>query len=444
MANERGYAVREHHAEPFDLPALAAAAPVSASLYSKGAAVTRLERWILRRILDVLGHPPFAIALWNGEEIRAFGTVARSALMIRSRAALYRLCLNPHVFLGELYARGDIDVRGDLGVFLQDAFRAYETALARRPYLVRVWRERRPRRGSEEASRAHIRHHYDLGDGFYQLWLDHAAMQYTCGYYPRPGMSLEAAQIAKMHHICRKLRLQPGETVVEAGCGWGGLALFMARTYGVTVTAYNLSKRQIEYARKRAADQGLAERVMFIEDDYRNIRGHYDAFVSVGMLEHVGAAHYRAFGSVIDRCLKDHGRGLIHCIGRNQAYRVNSWVEKRIFPGTYAPTLREIMEVLEPHALSVLDIENLRLHYVRTLCDWLARFEHHAERVGGEHGEEFVRAWRLYLCGSIASFTTGWLQVFQVAFSRPGLNDLPASRAYLYAASPPHADLGLQ
>jgi cyclopropane-fatty-acyl-phospholipid synthase len=220
--------------------------------------------------------------------------------------------------------------------------------------------------------------------------------------------------------------------VVEAGCGWGGLARHMARHYGVTVRSYNISSEQIRYARDKARAQGLDGRVEYVEDDYRNIAGKYDVFVSVGMLEHVGRSNYRVLGRVIDRCLGAQGRGLIHSIGRNRPAPMNAWIEKRIFPGAYPPTLGEMTEIFEPYRLSVLDVENLRLHYAQTLTHWLERFERDVFAIEKTYDKVFVRAWRLYLAGSIASFTTGHLQLFQVAFTRERDNDLPSSRVHLY------------
>jgi cyclopropane-fatty-acyl-phospholipid synthase len=203
----------------------------------------------------------------------------------------------------------------------------------------------------------------------------------------------------------------------------------MARHYGVTVRAFNISSEQIAYARTRAHEEGLSNRIEFVEDDYRNVHGTYDVFVSIGMLEHVGARDFPALGRVIDRSLTEGGRGLLHFIGRNQESPLNSWIRKRIFPGAYAPTLREVLEhVLEPHGFSVLDVENLRLHYAQTLAHWRRRFDDNSRQVATMFDDTFVRAWRLYLTGSQASFTTGWLQLFQVAFARGGSNAIPWTR----------------
>ena len=200
-------------------------------------------------------------------------------------------------------------------------------------------------------------------------------MVYTCAYFPNQDTSLEEAQEAKFDLVCRKLWLRPGETVVEAGCGWGTLAMYMAEHYGVKVKAFNISHEQIRVAREMAKQKGLSSMVEFVEDDYRNITGRYDAFVSVGMLEHVGREHYPELGQVIQRTIGDQGRGLLHFIGRCRALPFSVWIRKRIFPGAYAPSLRESMEVLEPQRFYVLDVEDLRPHYARTIEHWLGRFE---------------------------------------------------------------------
>ena len=259
-------------------------------------------------------------------------------------------------------------------------------------------------------------------------------MQYTCAYFPEPGMTLEAAQLAKMDHVCRKLRLRPGERVFEAGCGWGGFALHMAREYGVEVRACNISREQIRYAHRHArAARASATASSFIEDDYRNISGKCDVFVSVGMLEHVGPENYGTLGEVIDRCLAPQGRGLIHTIGRNRPEPMNAWIERRIFPGAQPPSLGQMMAIFEPRDFSVLDVENLRLHYAETLRHWTARYLAAIDEVRAGARRGFARAWQLYLAGSIAAFTTGTMQLFQVLFARGGNNDLPATRRHLYA-----------
>jgi cyclopropane-fatty-acyl-phospholipid synthase len=395
--------------------------------------VYAIERFLARQILSFAGNAPISLVLWNGEEVGVGDARSIARIHVRDRAALWKLCLNPDLHFGDLYSFGRVDIEGDFIRFLESVYRGGGTPSTVADALRGVQRFlNRPRRNTLARSRDHISHHYDLGNDFYERWLDNEAMQYTCAYYPEPELTLEQAQRAKMDLVCRKLRLRPGDRVVEAGCGWGGLARHMAGHYGVTVHSYNISHEQIRYARDKARQQGLEGRVEYVEDDYRNIRGEYDVFVSVGMLEHVGRDNYRVLGRVIDGCLTEHGRGLVHSIGRNRPEPMNAWIEKRIFPGAYPPSLREMMEIFEPYCLSVLDVENLRLHYAQTLSHWLERFERDVFDIEKTYDKAFVRAWRLYLAGSIATFTTGYLQLFQVVFARERDNELPSSRAHLY------------
>ncbi len=294
-------------------------------------------------------------------------------------------------------------------------------------------------RNSLRGSRKNIHQHYDLQTEFYRLWLD-PHLLYTCAYFPSESATLEEAQVAKMEYVCRKLRLQPGEHVVDAGCGWGALALYMAKHYGVTVRAFNISHEQTLWARWRARELGLNQRVEFVEDDYRNISSKCEAFVSVGMLEHVGLEHYQKLGEIIHRSLDTAGRGLLHFIGRNKPCSFSAWTRKRIFPGAYAPTLRQALDILEPHDFSVVDVENLRPHYARTLECWLNRFEKSVDQVEEMFGPDFVRMWRLYLAGAIAGFRAGTLQLFQVVFARTACHQMPWTRAHLYAQGQDHAE----
>jgi len=390
----------------------------------------RLMRGVLRR----LGDPRIEFVLWSGERIATAKEPPIARVRIADRRTLLELCVRGQVGLGDAYADGCLEVDGDLGQIIEEVYRcsaqaAAATGLAAR----RPSRSRRARRNTLAGSRDNIHRHYDIGNEFYSLWLGET-MAYTCAYYPTRDATLEEAQVAKMDHVCRKLRLSPSEAVIEAGFGWGTLALHMARRYGVTVRAFNISEEQVRFARERAAALGLTRQVEFIHDDYRNISGRCDAFVSVGMLEHVGSENYRRLGGVIARCLKPDGRGLIHSIGRNWPAPLHPWIERRIFPGAYPPSLKEMMEIFEPWDLSVLDVENLRLHYARTLEHWWQAFERARDRVAALFDERFVRMWRLYLAGSMAAFKAGELQLFQVVFAPGRSNALPWTRAHLYGS----------
>ena len=388
------------------------------------------ERYLLRRVLDAMGSPRFAVALWDGFKVSPKDAAPVATVNVHSRSALNQLLRQGDMGFGDAFSNGGISVEGDLVAMLVAAFTVPEpTGIAA---VVKSLQQRKPRANTKDGSRENIHHHYDIGNDFYRLWLD-KEMQYTCAYFPEDDLTIEAAQQAKMDHVCRKLQLRPGDRVAEAGCGWGGLARHMALNYGAKVSSWNVSAEQVQYATDRAKAEGYDDRVTYVLDDYRNITGEYDAFVSVGMLEHVGLDNYTELGSVVDRCLTQNGRALVHTIGRNRPRLMNAWIEKRIFPGAYPPTLKEMMEIFEPNRFSVLDVENLRLHYAKTLAHWLARYDASDEQVQAEFGEDFARAWRLYLAGSQAAFLAGGLQLFQVVFTRERNNELAATRHHLYS-----------
>ncbi|PYT48172.1 MAG: cyclopropane-fatty-acyl-phospholipid synthase [Acidobacteria bacterium] len=393
---------------------------------------SRIDEWMLQKVYRAAGQPAVRLGLRNGVEVSPKGALPAANIVIQDRKTLFRLLLDPEAEFGDAYSKGRITLDGDLVSSLEIVYRSM-TEVAHPSWYVNLVSKcmEYVQRNSLRGSRRNIQQHYDLNTDFYQLWLD-PQLVYTCAYYPSPGATLEQAQVAKLDYVCRKVQLQPGERVVEAGCGWGALAIHMAKNFGVTVRAFNISREQILVARRRANELGLSHRVEFIEDDYRNIAGECDAFVSVGMLEHVGRQHYRDLGSIIHRSLAKNGRGLLHFIGHNHPLPFSTWTRKHIFPGAYAPTLGEVMQVFEPWDLSVLDVENLRLHYAKTLEHWLARFEKREQQISEMFSPEFMRAWRLYLAESVAGFRVGTLQLFQIVFARTDCRRIPWTRAHLY------------
>jgi cyclopropane-fatty-acyl-phospholipid synthase len=395
--------------------------------------VTWLDRWLVRKMVDVVGNPPVRISLWDGVEVTPPCDNPVAIMLYGDRGALLKTILNPELHWGDLYCSGRVIFEGDLAEFMQVIYDGIRDK--GKPGFIRraiIWLGHRRIFNSFDRARENIHHHYDIGNEFYKLWLDEEEMQYTCAYYPDDSMTLEQAQVAKLHHVCRKLALKPGDTVVEAGCGWGGLARFMAKHYDVKVTAYNISREQVKYARQRAEEEGLSDQVEYVLDDYRKIHGQFDVFVSIGMLEHVAIHDYEELGDIVKRCLKFDGRGLIHTIGRATEGPMNAWIERRIFPGARPPALSQMMDIFEPNRLAVYDVENIRLHYARTLEEWAKRFEQHKEQITEMMDEEFVKAWGLYLYGSIAAFNSGELQLFQVVFHHTESHEVPWSRHYIY------------
>ena len=389
------------------------------------------EAFAINKILQLIGSPRVTVRLWDDSCNGASEAEAVGTININHRRAFYHILRASDLGFGDQYSAGGIDITGNLVDVLKEVFSCREAAIGTsKTMLLRPNRSRRPNHTQRHAQ-GNIHHHYDVGNTFYKLWLDQE-MQYTFAYFSDPELTLEQAQQAKMDHVCRKLQLKPGDRVIEAGCGWGGLSRHMALHYGVSVTAYNISREQLHHAQERAKSEGYDHQVTYVEDDYRNIQGQCDAFVSVGMLEHVGPINYPALGDVMHQVLTEEGRGLIHTIGRNRPRPMSAWVDRRIFPGAYPPTLGEMMKVFEGHSFSVLDVENLRLHYAKTLTHWLARYEAANASVTEIFDDTFVRAWRLYLSSSIACFLSGGLQLFQVVFARGEKNAVPWSRQHLY------------
>jgi cyclopropane-fatty-acyl-phospholipid synthase len=404
-----------HSAQTFPVATLSSSRAESAS--------TAFDRFALRCIQRPFASAPIRFVLWDGWEAAGPADTPVATIVINNRPALFRWLWDPELNFGEAYMFGAVEVRGDLVRMLEEVYRAWPEVKRRDEGIGR-------RRDNDvRKARENVHHHYDLGNDFYRRWLDDQLL-YTCAYFRDPASTLEEAQVAKMDLVCRKLCLRSGERVVEAGCGWGALAIFMARRYGVDVWAFNVSSEQIAYARERAAREGLSGRVHFIEDDYRNVEGRFDAFVSVGMLEHVGLSEFETLGGVIDRALTPEGRGLLHFIGRNQPMPLNAWIRRRIFPGAYPPTIAEVSQhVLEPQDFSMLDVENIRLHYAKTLEHWSERFNAKADEIEAMFDAPFVRAWRLYLAGSQAAFASGFMQLFQIVFARGHSNAIPWTRS---------------
>jgi cyclopropane-fatty-acyl-phospholipid synthase len=392
-----------------------------------------IDRSLIRWLMKQVGNPRISVRLWNGDEFDITSDRPIACMEIRDRRAIFDMIRTASVGFGESYARGLIEIRGDFLAFINEISAALTQKREDDYWMPKIQSMLYALRRYNSLSRSqhNVHHHYDLGNDFYQLWLDER-MVYTCAYYDTPEATLAEAQVAKLDHVCRKLKLRPGQKVIEAGCGWGALAMHMAEHYGVNVLAYNNSKEQVAYAKQRSKELGLDDRVTFVEDDYRKIEDRCDAFVSVGMLEHVGRSHYKTLGELIKRSLKPDGYGLIHTIGRSYPAQMDPWIVKHIFPGGHAPSLSEMMAIFEPFRFSVLDVENLRPHYARTCAAWLENFEQVFDEVKDMYSEEFARMWRLYLAGSSAGFQSGTLQLFQVLFTPRANHSVPWTRAYQY------------
>ena len=366
-----------------------------------------------------------------------FGTEAQPAITVRLHDPKlhWKLALNPGLYAGEAWMDGTLTVEdGSLYDFL-DLFgrnlgtaglKSFKSPLRHLKRLKRGYHRLNDRWRSER----NVAHHYDLSDEMYGLFLD-SERQYTCAYHPTGTEDIETAQRLKERHIAAKLRLRPGMRVADLGCGWGSLAMYLARHHDVDVTAVTLSKEQVAWGNARARELGLADRVRLLHKDYREVEGTFDRVVSIGMLEHVGVRQYGRMFERIRALLPQHGVALVHSIGRVLGPgSTNPWIKKYIFPGGYIPALSEVLPSIERSGLWVTDIEVLRLHYAYTLKQWRERFVANWDKAAALYDERFCRMWEYYLATSEISFRHLDNMNFQiqVAVDR---NTLPIARDYM-------------
>jgi len=356
---------------------------------------------------------------------------------IHDRRAMLALALNPELAAGELYMDGRLTVEnGDIADLLELA--SLNLSNQKPPALLRMLRNVRrlanpiKQRNRPRRAKRNVAHHYDLSGRLYDLFLDRDR-QYSCAYFSNPRMTLEQAQAAKKRHVAAKLHLdRPGLKVLDIGCGWGGLAMDLARDARAKVTGVTLSEEQLALARRRAAEAGLSRACRFELADYRQVEGVFDRIVSVGMFEHVGEPYYDTYFGKIAESLAPEGVALIHTIGCPLGPGAfNPWIAKYIFPGGYIPALSEMTAAVERAGLLVSDVEVLRRHYALTLRAWRKRFTAHREEAARLYDERFCRMWEFYLAGCEMAFRHGGLVVFQLQLiKRP--DALPITRDYMY------------
>jgi cyclopropane-fatty-acyl-phospholipid synthase len=360
------------------------------------------------------------------------GTGRPVAVRFTSARAQRAVLFDPELKLGEAYMDGTlVTEQGSIADLLelllrQEPIGAPGWAL---PRLVRYLFRRLQQLNLPARARCNVAHHYDLDGRLYSLFLD-ADQQYSCAYFEAPDQSLDDAQLAKKRHLAAKLRVTPGAKVLDIGCGWGGLALYLAEIAGAQVTGITLSQEQYQRARSRASERGRQD-VTFELSDYRDLAGRFDRIVSVGMFEHVGVGFYDAFFNKCAKLLAEDGVALLHTIGRSSPPGItNPWIAKYIFPGGYIPALSEVLPVIERAGLIVTDIEVLQLHYAATLKAWRQRFLAHRDEVLRLYDQRFVRMWEFDLACSEMAFRQGDMVVFQIQMAkRKGV--IPATRDYV-------------
>jgi len=361
------------------------------------------------------------------------GTGRPVSVRFASRGAEWGIVLNPELKFGESYMDGTFVVeQGSIADVLAITLGQGADAppWARPLGLLRFLWRRLSQFNPRPRARRNVAHHYDLDGRLYSLFLD-ADRQYSCAYFQSPGQSLDDAQLAKKRHLTAKLRLEPDKRVLDIGCGWGGLGLYLAEIGGADVTGITLSQEQHAIANEWAAEKGLAERARFRLQDYRDLTERFDRIISVGMFEHVGVNHYETFFRKSAQLLADDGVMVLHSIGRSEGPNVTSpWISKYIFPGGYIPSLSEVLPAIEKADLLVTDIEILRLHYAETLKAWRERFLAYREEVERIYDRRFVRMWEFYLAASEMSFRENNMMVFQIQLTKRQ-DVVPMTRDYI-------------
>jgi cyclopropane-fatty-acyl-phospholipid synthase len=356
------------------------------------------------------------------------------AVRFTCAAAERALLLDPELALGEIYMDGTFIIEqgslSDLLAMIQSQTETNVPGWLKPMRFLRYCKRRLQQFNSRRRARNNVAHHYDLDGRLYSIFLDDDR-QYSCAYFETPGQTLDDAQLAKKRHLAAKLVLEPGRHVLDIGCGWGGLALYLAEHCDAQVTGITLSEEQFTRARGRAAEKGLAHKVTIQLQDYRDMRQRFDRIVSVGMFEHVGVGFYDAFFRQCANVLADDGIVLLHAIGRAEGPNVtNPWIAKYIFPGGYIPALSEVLPAIERSGLLVTDIEILRLHYADTLKAWRERFLARREEVERLYDARFCRMWEFYLTSSETAFRNWQLMVFQIQLAKRH-DVVPLTRDYI-------------
>ncbi len=349
-----------------------------------------------------------------------------------------QLLLKPELYTGEAYMDGRLTIEQGTLRDLLTLYGLNRTSLRAQPIqkTMRAWVKRLrglAPKNDVKRSKKNVEAHYDLSNEMYRLFLDEG-LNYSCAYYRSPDDTLEAAQVNKLRHIAAKLDLKPGQKILDIGCGWGSMAIYLARACEVEVLGVTLSTQQHALATQRAAEAGLSDRVRFELRDYREVEGRFDRIVSVGMFEHVGLANLAPFFTKVRQLLTDDGVALLHSIGRKGGPgSTGAWVKKYIFPGGYAPALSETMTAIEQAKLWVTDVEIWRLHYAETLLAWGGRFAANRDKAAALLGERFCRMWEFYLLISEFSFRYGKHMVFHIQLTK-NVDTLPLARDYITEA----------
>lgn len=386
-----------------------------------------IEEKAMIHFLNRFTDHPFLVRYEGHEDKIGYGNPV-FAVDIKERIPVKELTDSTSLALGEAYMKGRLEIEGDLYEALDHFLGQMDKFDLNRTRLRKLLHPS----SSKKNQRMEVSSHYDIGNDFYKLWLDET-MNYSCGYFKTDEDTLYEAQVNKTDYILKKLALEKGMSLLDVGCGWGFLLIRAAKEYGVQGTGITLSREQYEGFGRRIKDEGVQDLVNVKLMDYRDLPASgmkFDRLVSVGMLEHVGRENYSRFLNCMDKVLNPGGVFLLHFISSQKEHAGDPWIKKYIFPGGVIPSLREIISLMAEYNFNVLDVENLRNHYNKTLLCWEQNFKEHKEEIRAMFDDEFVRMWELYLCSCAATFHNGVIDLHQILVSKGVNNELPRVRWY--------------
>lgn len=388
-----------------------------------------IDKIFYKTLFKNLFSDTFELKLWDGSsEVYGEGEV-KFKIIFNEPIPKADIIRDPSLTFGEAYMTKKIDIEGSVQTVIESLYNNMESFLRNSDKYADLLKKAT---NNIKNSKKNIEFHYDIGNDFYKLWLDDT-MTYSCGYFKTKDDSLNQAQKNKVQHILKKLDLKEGETLLDIGCGWGELIISAAKQYKVKAMGITLSSEQLEKVKERIKNEGLEDLVEVQLVDYRELKNRkFDKIVSVGMLEHVGQDHLKEYFLALDNLLNDKGVSLLHCITGVKEGGNNTWINKYIFPGGYVPAIAELINCMAERSFNIIDVENLRLHYGRTLEHWAANFENALPEIRKTKDETFIRMWRLYLNSCAASFNSGNITIHQFLFNKGVNNNLEWTRDYMY------------
>jgi len=392
-----------------------------------------IDKAIYKQILKSSFDAPIDVEFWDGETVHFGEGESIAKIIMHELIPIKEIVAHASLTFGEAYMDGKIEIQGNLQELVTLAYRSQDSFFNNSKFSKLIPKHSH----SEKVSKNDVQSHYDIGNDFYEMWLD-KTMTYSCAYFASDSDTLEDAQMNKVRHILNKLHAQEGETLLDIGCGWGTLLFTAAKEYGLKATGVTLSQQQYDFVSDKIKAEGLTGQVTVYLEDYRELKEQYDHVTSVGMFEHVGKENLAAYFSKVDQLLVENGTALIHGItGQHKGAGVDAWINKYIFPGGYIPNLAENIDHIMDAHLQVDDLEPLRRHYQKTLEIWTDNFHDVSESVISRYGERFYRMWDLYLQACAASFESGNIDVVQYLLTKGASStNLPMTRSYIY-----HADV---